>query len=75
MYITDRTVKPIINTNSPTFVLEVTGSLQMRHFFTLAAQTEQAATWPHGANRVSLELSEHTIHSVRLSLPSPSWLI
>ena len=35
----------------------------MRHFFTRGEQREQVAMCPQGPNRVSLFMSEHTIHS------------
>ncbi len=46
-----------------TFVLDCTWSLHIRHFLTLGEQREQVAIWPHGPNRVSLFISEQTMHS------------
>lgn len=46
-----------------TFVLDWTCSLQSKHFLTLGAQREQVAMWPHGPKRVSLFMSEQTMHS------------
>ena len=46
-----------------TLVLDWTWSLQMRHFLTRGEQREQVAMCPQGPNRVSLFMSEHTIHS------------
>lgn len=51
-----------------TLVLDWTCSLQMRHFLTRGEQREQVAIWPQGPKSVSLFISEHTIHSSRVSL-------
>lgn len=51
-----------------TLVLDWTCSLQMRHFLTRGEHSEQVAMWPHGPNSVSRFMSEHTIHSSRVSL-------
>lgn len=64
-----------------TFVLDWTCSLQMRHFLTLGEHREQVAMCPHGPNKVSLFISEHTIHSSNVSeslliiegLREPTW--
>lgn len=64
-----------------TFVLDWTCSLQMRHFFTRGEHREQVAICPHGPNRVSLFISEHTMHSSKVSeslliidgLREPTW--
>lgn len=51
-----------------TLVLDWTCSLQMRHFLTRGEQREQVAIWPQGPKSVSLFISEHTMHSSRVSL-------
>lgn len=63
-----------------TFVLDWTCSLQMRHFLTRGEQREQVAMCPQGPNRVSLFMSEHTMHSssdsmllFRDGLRVPTW--
>lgn len=64
-----------------TFVLDWTCSLQMRHFFTRGEHREHVAICPHGPNRVSLFISEHTMHSSKVSeslliidgLREPTW--
>lgn len=65
-----------------TLVLDWTCSLQMRHFLTRGEQREQVAICPQGPNRVSLFMSEHTIHSSSDSmllfwdgLRVPTWLL
>lgn len=65
---------------SDTLVLDWTWSLQMRHFLTRGEQREQVAMCPQGPNRVSLFMSEHTIHSssdsillFRDGLRVPTW--
>lgn len=52
----------------------------MRHFLTRGEHSEQVAMWPHGPNRVSLFMSEHTMHSssdsmllFRDGLRVPTW--
>lgn len=67
---------------SNTLVLDWTCSLQMRHFLTRGEQREQVAMCPQGPNRVSLFMSEHTIHSssdsmllFRDGLRVPTWLL
>lgn len=66
--------------NFDTLVLDWTWSLQMRHFLTRGEQREQVAMCPQGPNRVSLFMSEHTIHSssdsmllFRDGLRVPTW--
>lgn len=63
-----------------TLVLDCTCSLQMRHFLTRGEQREQVAMCPQGPKRVSLFMSEHTIHSssdsmllFRDGLRVPTW--
>lgn len=46
-----------------TFTRERTFSRQIRHFFTLGAQTLQQATCPQGLKSISRLPSEHTRHS------------
>lgn len=65
---------------SDTLVLDWTWSLQMRHFLTRGEHREQVAMCPQGPNRVSLFMSEHTIHSssdsmllFRDGLRVPTW--
>lgn len=67
---------------SDTLVLDWTWSLQMRHFLTRGEQREQVAMCPQGPNRVSLFMSEQTIHSssdsillFRDGLRVPTWLL
>lgn len=50
---------------------DCTGSLHIRHFFTLGEHKEHVAIWPQGPKSVSLFMSEHTIHSSSVSL---SWV-
>lgn len=53
----------------------------MRHFLTRGEHKEQVAMCPHGPKRVSLFMSEHTIHSSKVSeslliiegLREPTW--
>lgn len=53
----------------------------MRHFLTRGEHKEQVAICPHGPKRVSLFISEHTIHSSKVSeslliiegLREPTW--
>lgn len=53
----------------------------MRHFFTRGEHKEHVAMWPQGPKRVSLFMSEHTIHSSKVSeslliidgLREPTW--
>ena len=48
-----------------TLVRDWTWSLHMRHFLTRGEHREHVAMWPHGPNRVSRFMSEHTMHSSR----------
>lgn len=67
-FIYSRTEQQWYHGLSNTLVLDWTCSLQMRHFLTRGEQREQVAMCPQGPNKVSLFMSEQTMHSSRDSM-------
>lgn len=56
-----------------TWVFAVTGSLQIKHFFTLDEQAEQQVTCKHGLKSISRLASEQIKHSSSVAVSSPSF--